>query len=154
MVKIISSKTHYTPEIEEFYVGFRYEFSDLIDLEGGGNEWVWMPKILKDSNHMEMDSPFCYDKLTLFRVKILDEEDLEELGWDIEPYSPASDDIVTAYLSSRDKRTFKLTMSDEYIKIVEKLSVRDSETLFKGVLLNFNELEDEMCKLKIQKQID
>lgn len=67
---------YYSPELEEFYVGFECEI-----LNGFGN---WFPIII-DKSHLFNDIKYC-DKFednleNSFRVKVLDKTDIESLGW-------------------------------------------------------------------------
>lgn len=71
------NNNYYTPSIEEFHVGFEYDFK-------GQTEWI--PKITMDSEDLgcilleEANDPeFDTDQ---FRVKYLDEEDIKELGFE------------------------------------------------------------------------
>lgn len=73
---------YYTPKLEEFHIGFKYEFQ-YID----HNDWI------KDSleynllyDH-DLDSVFEETKNGRLRVKYLDQEDIEELGWKIFPHN-------------------------------------------------------------------
>lgn len=58
---------YYQPSIEEFHVGFEYEFS-----EGG----PWYKREFKSNDYNMLNSP-----LFAVRVKYLDKEDIESLGF-------------------------------------------------------------------------
>lgn len=94
---------YYTPEIEEFHVGFEYEvnwittFGSIEDVHDAGlkKKDVREPKSKHAPHRYEIDkwndittSPDCYlpddDDLKLIRVKHLDREDIESLGWSYE----------------------------------------------------------------------
>ena len=72
---------YYTPEIEEFHVGFEYEILEM------GSKTKYHPATLNDCDDLTGD----YDGLTLLyeiaskrhlvRVKHLDREDIESLGF-------------------------------------------------------------------------
>jgi len=75
---------YYTPEIEEFHVGFEFE-SNYISFSKDGN---WTKVILgkNDINYEEISwfyTSYIGDAVpTEFRVKHLDREDIESLGWE------------------------------------------------------------------------
>jgi hypothetical protein len=62
---------YYTPEIEEFYIGFEFEFKTIKQ-----NDWV-KRKITKS------DSVLSILLTSDVRVKHLDRQDIEECGWKI-----------------------------------------------------------------------
>jgi len=69
---------YYTPEIEEFHVGFEYEYRGVLagDWENITTEQEDFSIMFDDFEH-EMDGKFN----ELYRVKKLDQEDIESLGW-------------------------------------------------------------------------
>ncbi len=67
---------YYTPTIEEFHVGFEYEFRHNDYKQKG---WIKYKTPIFDFN--KEDSPFSYTNLNQFRVKCLDKEDIESLGF-------------------------------------------------------------------------
>ena len=64
---------YYTPEIEEFYVGFKYERGNKAT-EGNSTKW-YKEKI---TSAQEIVDIFCCEEI---RVKYLDKEDIESLGF-------------------------------------------------------------------------
>lgn len=71
--KSITSK-YYTPEIEEFHVGFECEYKSTIN-----NNTYWTSLKL-EKEHFSDDH--YYNPFRLFlRVKYLDKEDIESLGF-------------------------------------------------------------------------
>ena len=61
---------YYTPEIEEFYVGFEFEYKD----HNGSKRWH---KAVIDGETHSFKTPYVYET----RVKHLDKEDIESLGF-------------------------------------------------------------------------
>lgn len=59
---------YYVPSVEELYPGFRYEWLDV------SND-VWLPKVYNESTFLAL-------ALDRVRVKYLDKQDLEDLGWE------------------------------------------------------------------------
>lgn len=68
---------YYTPELEEFHVGFEYEIEDLGD---DGRTRVWRPQIFEG----EETRTYFIEELRKgeIRVKYTDREDIESLGWE------------------------------------------------------------------------
>jgi len=64
---------YYTPKIEEFHVGFEVEWSE-------SGRKIWINEIFDEDDLSDL----CLgvDKISNFRVKFLDREDLESLGWE------------------------------------------------------------------------
>lgn len=67
---------YYTPEIEEFYVGFEYEVLDPDTKE----YYKW---VISDKNELWE----AFDEYPLVRVKYLDQSDIESLGWIHDQYA-------------------------------------------------------------------
>lgn len=66
---------YYTPKIEEFHVGFEFEYNNK------HNGWE------KDSMKFPNNYAFLFDVRThedIIRVKYLDREDIESLGWELD----------------------------------------------------------------------
>lgn len=73
---------YYTPSIEEFHIGFEYEY--LTDPRIPEKESSWDKCIIKDTNHFQ-SFLMCYEKDDFMevRVKYLDKEDIESLGFEL-----------------------------------------------------------------------
>lgn len=67
---------YYQPELEEFHVGFEYEFkhSDYPECD-------WIKYNSPEFNWELEDCPFGKSDLSEYRVKYLDEQDIKDLGW-------------------------------------------------------------------------
>lgn len=73
---------YYTPKIEDFHVGFQFE--EIIF--GSNNEWTKVTMTsFKDSYDTKygVSYPEGYIQARYIRVKFLDREDIESLGWNI-----------------------------------------------------------------------
>ncbi len=138
---------YYTPSIEEFRVGFRYEF---LENHGSPNE-KWVSKILENITDGDDDIYLGntlkalqgYDRVfsrVAWRVKYLDEEDILSLG----------------FIKARDNRYQRILDNDDFYEInydedddkytiefwkKNSLSLYDCFTLFRGQVKNINELE-------------
>jgi hypothetical protein len=60
---------YYTPEIEEFHVGFECEYSD--------KDNTWVSHVVKEGEGLRLGNKRDY------RVKYLDQEDIESLGFEV-----------------------------------------------------------------------
>lgn len=74
---------YYTPELEEFHYGFEYEQFEDYDVPGKDKEWH---KFVYGENGSDNPESLTYVsalgiKLKTLRVKYLDREDIEELGF-------------------------------------------------------------------------
>lgn len=136
---------YYTPTIEEFYVGFEYEI-----LENG----IWNKETINESNDRDygntiITTPYELEvKDTDVRVKFLDREDIESLGWKFK-------EIEKGMLSNRPIFEFKtyllnfdrnehgiwLLITDEYVEYQH----------FSGQVKNKSELKKLMQMLNIEK---
>lgn len=69
-------KRYYTPEKKEFHIGFQYEAQDMLP---SGAAVDYFPKVFTEENvlYSVFQTNAWYDKP---RVKILDIEDIEEIG--------------------------------------------------------------------------
>lgn len=76
-------KKYYTPELEEFHYGFEYQLFEDFDVPGEEKKWHDMEFGLHGTDNPE--SPACLStcqiEFNLVRVKHLDREDIEELGF-------------------------------------------------------------------------
>lgn len=87
----LENNKYYVPEISEFHVGFEYEFLK----NHGSPDEIWEPRKLKTISDGE-DDPYLgytfkslesYDNVFIrnaWRVKYLNREDIESLGWENE----------------------------------------------------------------------
>ena len=150
----------YTPELEEFHVGFRYEgryakYANINFDEGKCTvgEWSeWTP-----TQYGNLD----WNLYTEQRVKYLDREDIEELGWlydgrTTELWFTIPDTFVQPF--NLLYRAFKLSynINDNRCMIIgyEWATYKDSnegETLFFGRIKNYNELKTLMKQIEIIK---
>lgn len=158
---------YYTPTIEEFHIGFEYErlqrFPDapFISLENPNNEPQWIQHICNHKN-LPNNLPDLLENFPNIRVKHLDREDIESLGWCSEQildvwlegsefelgYSFEITDISTAHFMY-DSKTFKVRIyrADEYNTVTRNWT---EHILFDGKIKNKSELKKLMQQLNIQ----
>ena len=74
---------YYTPDISEFYVGFEYEECGWL-YNPSRPDNIFKQKIFNVEDYIEVDGEYflsSYLKEKAIRVKYLDKEDIESLGW-------------------------------------------------------------------------
>ena len=117
---------YYTPELEEFHVGFEYDF---LEQHGSPNE-KWISKVLTEISDGEDDMYLGdtlhaiekYERVYLrnaVRVKYLDEQDIKDLGWELQGETPSP-------YTGKPLKTFKIkkeigfnTGSDYYLETTD-----------------------------------
>lgn len=78
---------YYTPQIEEFYVGFEYEYKEFTFKKEKSGSYEWSKFILDidtlqiTQGEYNIGNPFGGSNSKDFRVKYLDQEDIESLGF-------------------------------------------------------------------------
>ena len=138
--KIMKNK-YYRPEIEEFHIGFEYEIwethSKLYDRNIDDSKWVSKKY---DTKSIGFDKLSC--RLLDVRVKYLDKEDIESLGWiDGETrglsgflFNPNTDDDYQMYYQFDNQFTMIYNFQ--------------AQVVFQGFIKNKSELK------RIMKQLD
>ena len=154
---------YYIPTIEEFHVGFEfeifyqkgtYDMRDIISVADGG---TGLPKFIPSEPNKEWHSDFIplsgsdshywhYPLAKIqevidrkhIRVKYLDKEDCESLGWSVDQRGEYSIGVFYINWHTGDERPI-------WVEIMN-----DDEMVFDGVLQNKNELKKIMQQLKIE----
>ena len=122
---------YYTPDIEEFHVGF--EFESRYTLFSRDKEWV---KCKLDENNTWFTEEWYVDAVpTEFRVKYLDQEDIESLG-----FTQTKKDI-NGIEFKREDGLFLWWNSRGIIDIDTGGNQTDNISYFKGKLKNKSELK-------------
>lgn len=150
---------YYTPDASEFHIGFRYQSGNRA---GVGTSNKWFDEVFQDGGS-------CYDTHEERRVKYLDKADIEELGFNLyedkfewegawveiyelrinpcgdwEDCIAMQDDVYHLYYQN-NANGVKIT-----IKCMNYWDHKDN-TLFRGRIKNYNELERLMKQLNIIK---
>jgi hypothetical protein len=125
---------YYTPELEEFHVGFEYQ--ELWGLENINEEWL--PQIYDENDSIRT---LC----ETLRVKCLDREDIESLGWKYVPDLSEGDGNMRWY------GLFKLNEFTITLGLIEGSEIirKGKNTIFEGVIKNKSELKKLMKQLNI-----
>lgn len=169
------SNKYYTPSIEEFRAGFRFELIESSPIETMINNSN--PDDLKPFQYIENDRTYykctylkheinrcsldqelvgkdgVENNLYLFRTKYLDQQDIEELGWTTlknNIYYTIQEDVHKSYFMYRAN----LRGNNWSISYVDS-SDEDEETvtLFDGEIRNYNELKFIMERVGIDIKI-
>jgi len=139
-------KKYYTPDKKEFYIGFEFESNYVLF----NQKLTWKKIILNNSHNWFWDS---YDEdavETEFRVKYLDREDIESLGWkDTKNKGMAERNEEFLFTKSHailkgDKYKLK------YCSIIPSVQINnEGAKLFNGMIKNKSELKILMKQLFI-----
>lgn len=140
---------YYTPEIEEFHVGFEFEMDDTW---GGWKKLILTDEMLKGNVMIGLGSgnervPY-YHKT---RVKYLDREDIESLGfvenaWSLVDSDWKMYDLGKYLLSHGGGNNYSITIPNEGIQ-TEKGFMH--HTVFRGTIKNKSELKRLLKQLGI-----
>lgn len=128
---------YYTPTIDEFYVGFEYEEINIIS-----NKWC--------SETFQLHEEWLYIdndiKQNTVRVKYLDKEDIESLGWNCETTGYYT--LITKY----QNLTLRHMEGNVYswVGIYSKHDLSGTNVLFDGSIKNKSELKKLMQQLIIK----
>jgi hypothetical protein len=142
---------YYTPEIEEFYIGFEYEL-----LETYGEEKLWAQLDIDHSDNFPIH--LIEDQLNdeLIRVKYLDSEDIESLGFE-KSYTPSyiTDEMIELYSIGNEEDWYNLEFQDNNV-IITKCHMYNEVTgnwnqdcIFTGVIKNKSELKKLLTQLEV-----
>lgn len=139
--KIVMESKYYTPEIEEFHVGFEYEafHSKEWFFEEGGNQWV-KSKVSLGTDILTLNYAINCD---FVRVKYLDREDIESLGWKAGVQGLAVDGYSGWEEFKKDD--YRMVLSDNQGLII----VCRNHTSFSGTIKNKSELKKLLKQLGI-----
>lgn len=132
---------YYTPNIEELYVGFECEVKTI-----PSGEWIsWVLSthdVSVDENHKAREHAwYFWLKNNSVRVKYLDKEDIESLGWEL-TYESEN------YSSWQRNDNWYLTKDTSYGFSIAKASENESNN-FRMTIKNKSELKKLMQQLNI-----
>lgn len=135
---------YYIPSIEEFYVGFEYCWKDEIYSQ----EFFGKLETLED-----LENQILEDKI---RVKYLDKEDIESLGWKVvENVGNTEFEMGLNYImwfNKTDKNDLTILRRTELIQPRNPPIIHNQwEGLFCGIIKNKSELKKLMQQLQINE---
>lgn len=161
---------YYTPEIEEFHVGFEYEVmlwknrgvimdfkeKTVTPIEGSESE-SWIKKVVNDDDYGREDNPFDGFSYRIqeqkCRVKYLDREDIESLGFfchatDERVFHSEKGIIINIGWGSPVKKGITLAIVSPVFD-ESKMSIVHENYLFNGTIKNKSELKKLLKQLGI-----
>jgi len=137
---------YYVPTQEEFRIGFEYEYKYN---ENNSTDKGWTKRIF-DGNNFEISDKTEVSKFT--RVKYLDQEDIESLGWDYDKYYPfqrIKGDERIAFTKNENKLGLhRLVLNGNKVLIYLETEFVH-EGFFKGTIKNKSELKVLLKQLGI-----
>lgn len=131
---------YYAPEISEFHVGFEYEWLD--DTIG-----KWEPEVV------DINTPLTYfrdDADVEHRVKYLDKQDIESLGFKL--YSTGITTDGDIYTLNNKNIVLIINRKSRYIELDNKDLEPYNIKIFKGTIKNKSELKKLMVQLGINEK--
>ncbi len=156
---------YYTPSLEEFHLGFRYEYKSTYDptyLKNTNGEWA---KRVFENYINGREGEHEWLDINIVRVKYLDRDDIEELGWVYkgnhwfykqDKYYEFNIDEDSSYflhahhyLSEEPVRYSIINGSPTHL-----YGLSDSSYVFDGEIRNYNELKFIMERVGINSKDD
>ena len=125
---------HYTPEIEEFHVGFEFERAS-VDCNWIINEWN------KEVVNTNTCLKIIEKHIGFQRVKYLDKEDVENMGW------KSHKEIQHYYKSPCDNFILRIKYEGVCIYVYDEYTV--DKLIFEGIIKNKTELKKLLKQLRI-----
>ena len=155
MEKLEQRDKYYTPDIKEFRVGFEYEYAIL---NNGEIKWIKdsFGKIVRSMIELEF-----LEKDKNIRVKYLDKQDIEELGWTAIGKIDDDGSYIIPYFSKLNKYRLYPYGKNRIMIVRPKLDIPKGmkvgiikdceieESMFDGTIKNKSELEVLMKQLGI-----
>lgn len=133
---------YYTPEIEEFYIGFECEF-----IGEARTDWV---NCVIDWVNMDFITFHRHLAAKQYRVKFLDREDIESLGWKFSLIK-ANTNRAFKDLQSNTEKCIGLVLEIRNDKImIADCRLEFNQILFFGTIKNKSELRKLMQMLQIK----
>ena len=119
---------YYTPELNEFHIGFEYEYEDINE---SGSTTSWYKTIVKENECYIIDQHLKYSDDLNLRVKYLDKEDVESLGWKLKNDLYIKDDLTLQV--HKDSITIKYydNFNNEWRTKVEQINIKNKSELVK-----------------------
>ena len=119
---------YYTPEIEEFHIGFEYEYEDINE---SGSTTSWYKTVVKENECYIIDQHLKYSDDLNLRVKYLDKEDIESLGFKFKTDLYVKDDLTLQV--HKDSITIKYydNFNNEWRTRVEQIVIKNKSELVK-----------------------
>lgn len=144
---------YYTPTIEEFHVGFEVHLENIENAQIGS--YIITKSDMLSATHDEVSGMF--DIIESAKVKYLDREDIESLGWE---HDQTTKDGAVFYIGIlMDEKQWMLTCFNAilrkgedytYLSIIDVNDKYNSSNSFQGIVKNKSELKLLMNMLNIK----
>lgn len=141
---------YYTPSIEEFHIGFEYE----VEAEGSWEDsvedvWGWYRyKFYTGTCFRDLDDIKEKLKNNLIRVKYLDREDIESLGFEFKPDRNMSEGYGGLFtIPSKTYHNTNIELRKWHYN--NRINIDHCGTIFDGLIKNKNELKKLLEQLRI-----
>lgn len=135
---------YYQPDISEFHIGFEYEVFDW-----GG----WKKQTYNQNSFLQVyqDGEYEFESIepNYIRVKYLDREDIESLGFEYYDYIPQGDGDYR-WWDGYTKNEYHIAHSNQWA--IYNVTIRkNNSTLFEGKIKNKSELIKLLKQLSINE---
>lgn len=149
---------YYTPTIEEFHIGFECEKKNFINTSNEPYDRLnyitkWEQVVIRP-----FDAPTkveSKEELSWFRVKYLDIENIESLGWKKLSNKYYTRELPSSYpyhlYAVLDFRWGIEDISIDVVRLVDNRDSNEDQRIFKGTIKNKSELKKLMSQLNILK---
>lgn len=127
---------HYTPDISEFHPGFEFEYDTPQPPMGSTSKWE--KRVYGDSNEENLIKTWNHHA-GFIRVKYLDREDIESLG-----FKHIEEEVYEKYVGREGEypEKYQLFIEDGKVEIwADILDLNPYQTLFHGTIKNKSELK-------------
>lgn len=122
---------YYTPSLEEFHKGFRYQGYCVTTVNCDGATHDWEDRVFKQDHGIYNGTDFLIPENC--RVKFLDRDDIEELGWSFEGITKdGSNTEIYGGISSYTFYRFVCPNGESSISIFKALPKSGEGNLFSG----------------------
>lgn len=119
---------YYTPELNEFHIGFEYEYEDINE---SGSTTSWYKTIVKENECYIIDQHLKYSDDLNLRVKYLDKEDIESLGWKLKTDLYVKNDSTLQVHKNSITIKYYDNFNNEWRTKVEQINIKNKSELIK-----------------------
>lgn len=142
-----SKEKYYTPEIEEFHVGFEYESLQDPRIPNKDSSWDKL-SIDSDFDLKEFAYYYYHNNTIELRVKYIDKEDIESLGWKFEGGKLRAD-FLDSFSLDLHTLDYKYDSQNLTIEYHPPIFYECAIYKFQGTIKNKSELKRLMKQLNI-----
>ena len=150
MIKL--TKKYYTPKIEEFCVGFKYQVNALEGINDDGTEVrKWTETFIDDNiHHLFSETKRLKEEPHNIRVKYLDRKDIESLGFVYDEENSRYEIDLSNIMYTRIFRLYHRKRTFTRKSIVSLYDLTDNAIFHRLEINNISELEKIIKKSNIK----